>query len=173
MATTLSNGNDRLRKGNRLRRRQLIAKPSLRGCWARRTCWKLAGTTVRAKFHQIGIDSHTTPILPTFFIRIRGGDYNASSDQRPKPCRGKTLRLFHDSFQEEGGLTLQGSNVHSTEWFPCYPHVIPRWQLLKKERNVRLVSTDALGVGTRDESLRESAWEATVKETTRPRKLFL
>ena len=24
-------------------------------------------------------DSHTTPIFHTFFIRIRGGDYNASS----------------------------------------------------------------------------------------------
>ena len=38
---------------------------------------------------------------------------------------------------------------------------------------MRLVSADALGVGTRDESLRESAWEATVKEKTRPRKLLL
>ena len=27
---------------------RLVDKPSLRGCWARRTCWKLTGTTVRA-----------------------------------------------------------------------------------------------------------------------------
>ena len=37
---------------------------------------------------------------------------------------------------------------------------------------MRLVSTDALGVGTRDESLRESAWEGTVKEKKRPRTLI-
>ena len=37
---------------------------------------------------------------------------------------------------------------------------------------MRLVSADALGVGTRDESLRESAWDATVKEEKRPRTLF-
>ena len=31
-----------------IRRMRLVAKPSLRGCWARRACWKLTGTTVRA-----------------------------------------------------------------------------------------------------------------------------
>ena len=39
---------------------------------------KLTGTTVRAKFHQIYY-TNILIILHTFFTRIRGGDYNASS----------------------------------------------------------------------------------------------
>ena len=42
---------------------------------------KMAKPDLITRDHRVhlGIDSHTTPIFHTFFIRIRRGDYNASS----------------------------------------------------------------------------------------------
>ena len=47
----------------------------LRGCWARRTCWKLTGTIVRAQFHQIEkiFAYRSTTIRYFFFTRGTSG----------------------------------------------------------------------------------------------------
>ena len=71
------------------------------------------------------------------------------------------LRLFHDSSHEVDGFTLRGEQstqrrlVHKRAARGSVMTVTQQW-----ERNVWLVSVDVRGGRARDESLRESAWEA-------------
>ena len=59
---------------NTIRRMRLVTKPSLRGCWARRTCWRLTGTTVTCapsfiKSRKFSHTNNSTTIRYFFFTR--------------------------------------------------------------------------------------------------------
>ena len=81
----------------------------------------LAKTTVRALFYHIGIDSHTTPIFHTFFIRKRGGDYNASSEtikkhenwsQVSQAKLAVTLNFSWNFLTQGSGFQIRNINKH-------------------------------------------------------------
>ena len=63
-------------------------------------------------------------------------------------------------------LACQCFDFNSADWISDNLHVISSRYLRTMERNLSFSSADVHGAGTRDETLRTSAWEATFKRTT-------
>ena len=94
---------------------------------------------------------------------------NYSKSQRLSPIFSSGAKIFghisHSTELVHMCLACQCFDFNGADWISHNLHVISSRYLRTMERNLSFSSADVRGVGTRDQTLRTSAWEATFKRT--------